>query len=731
MTSYSKPAIGVLRYDTKIHWDTGNEFRMLYLQNRSGQSVETGDVVIWDTTNPNAFKLTTTAEDVNVCGVVAQALDADGNAATQTIDNLSWGWIQIAQRCPKVKLTTTASVGHFIQTSTTTGKGKSSADAKPGSFAIALTSGTEVECLLGFISPSAVGLNINAGLLYTDTTSNRVGIGTTSPSEKLDVAGGAFISGSVGAWGSFTVGGTSDTFYPVQFRSDPPYGYSGSNDLMIYRPNVHENGMWQGTFFFKLSFHPTNWGHFGAQIEKIEYRTGGGSPYNDPVGDVTDGSTQSGGRDVIIWLKGGATYKWRTLNGGGWTLLNGNPEGTSIVDSSGITHDPITSQSTLIENAKNRFYTNSLSLGTAGSGYFGGNVGIGTTGPNALLHVYRTSTETVPMGYFEEASPSPGETSLVRIRRPNNLATPSAMEASLYIVDHSANFPLHIEDHAGSALFTIKGNGNVGIATTSPEQKLDVAGTAQLRRVADADAANTLRDSHVLQFQGAYWDGSASVNREMRLYFEITDGSSYALEITDHEGNERFRLARSFGTTLLDLNGVVGGSSWLRFREAGTTAYVIAYDTVNEWWKLRAEQGAGWPAPTDIIRIPDGQLTVDGNSTFDDNAFDFHCQECDWSSAFEAERCPECGGKVEWLDDVALVAASTVANKVCELPKETLRKLEQLGIINTYGTLDRPGRPEVFLRLTQSYWFALSAIKQLYERIRQLESELKALKAAS
>jgi len=185
MVNYSKPDIGVFRRDTKIHWDTANELRMLYLQNRSGQSVTTGDVVVWDTANPNSFKLTTTEGDVSVCGVIAQALDEKGNATTQTIANLEWGWVQTRQRCPKVKLSTTASVGDFIQTSTTAGLGKSSADAEPGSFAIALTSGTEVECLLGFISPSAIGLNIKDGLLYTDLTNNRVAVGTLKPSYKV------------------------------------------------------------------------------------------------------------------------------------------------------------------------------------------------------------------------------------------------------------------------------------------------------------------------------------------------------------------------------------------------------------------------------------------------------------------------------------------------------------------------------------------------------------------
>jgi len=185
MVNYSKPDIGVFRRDTKIHWDTANELRMVYLQNRSGQSVTTGEVVVWDTANPNSFKLTTTEGDVNVCGVIAQALDEDGNATTQTIANLGWGWVQTAQRCPKVKLSTTASVGDFIQTSTTAGLGNPSADASPGSFAIALTSGTEVECLLGFISPSRIGLNIKAGLLYTDTVNDLQAAATSASGRRM------------------------------------------------------------------------------------------------------------------------------------------------------------------------------------------------------------------------------------------------------------------------------------------------------------------------------------------------------------------------------------------------------------------------------------------------------------------------------------------------------------------------------------------------------------------
>jgi len=146
------PDIGVLNEDTDLHFDTGNQFRMLYLQNRSGQTVETGDVVVWDTKSPRSFKLSTKANDPLVIGVVAYALDAWGNATVQTIPYLEWGWIQTVQRCTKVKLESSAEIGNFLQTSSTAKLAKPSLAQEEGSFGIALSSGTEVEALLGAIS---------------------------------------------------------------------------------------------------------------------------------------------------------------------------------------------------------------------------------------------------------------------------------------------------------------------------------------------------------------------------------------------------------------------------------------------------------------------------------------------------------------------------------------------------------------------------------------------------
>jgi len=194
-------------------------------------------------------------------------------------------------------------------------------------------------------------------------------------------------------YGSFTVGGTSSSYYPVRFTSSV-YGAAvgaTTNDLVLFRDNTHENGSWFGTFYFIVDFHPADYGHFPLLnvIERLAYQTGTGSPYNDPLGDVADGSAASGGNDLIVWLKGGATYHWRNRDTtAGWTLTNGNSAGGSITDSSGATRNPISSQSSLILSSKNAFYVNAIGLGTANNLIVGGSVGVGVTSPGAKLEVY-------------------------------------------------------------------------------------------------------------------------------------------------------------------------------------------------------------------------------------------------------------------------------------------------------------------------------------------------------
>ena len=135
---------------------------------------------------------------------------------------------------------------------------------------------------------------------------------------------------------------------------------------------------------------------------------------------------------------------------------------------------------------------------------------------------------------------------------------------------------------------------------------------------------------------------------------------------------------------------------------------------------LWSDDTDGSSTAADIIRIPDGQLTVDGNSTFDDGAFDFVCDSCGWHGADDLKACPECGGVVEWHDDVALM--QEVIKGMAKNPA-VVRKLERLGVVNTYGTLDSDN-PELFTSMNKMPWFLMSGMVQMSKRIDELEARI-------
>ena len=137
----------------------------------------------------------------------------------------------------------------------------------------------------------------------------------------------------------------------------------------------------------------------------------------------------------------------------------------------------------------------------------------------------------------------------------------------------------------------------------------------------------------------------------------------------------------------------------------------------------------GTPTAGDIIRIPDGQATIDARSTWDDSvAFDWVCRRCGWhSGSWPSEgRCPECRSNVEWQDDPALIST---ALRTAGVSKGALALLEKQGVVNTYGTLESE-KPEVFISLQKAQMFSWSAIAQLWRRVQELEGEVARLKAA-
>jgi len=112
-----------------------------------------------------------------------------------------------------------------------------------------------------------------------------------------------------------------------------------------------------------------------------------------------------------------------------------------------------------------------------------GNVGIGTTGPGMKLEVMQSGSLD---GLLVTRSGASGNVSILG----NNGGDPQIRfndgtnEFAVGIQQSDGSFRIHdgttLDDTEGTTRLTILSNGNVGIGTTDPEEKLTVAGTVKL-----------------------------------------------------------------------------------------------------------------------------------------------------------------------------------------------------------------------------------------------------------
>tara|TARA_Y100001963_G_scaffold4873_1_gene6385 strand:- start:1957 stop:4023 length:2067 start_codon:yes stop_codon:yes gene_type:complete len=183
-------------------------------------------------------------------------------------------------------------------------------------------------------------------------------------------------------------------------------------------------------------------------------------------------------------------------------------------------------------------------------------------------------------------------------------------------------------------------------------------------------------------------------------------------------------------SSLMDFAGPANGGSviGIAFVEgdgdgsSNNMKYQFGYLGGGNYVSLDSWNIDGSAGRADIFRVPDGQLSIDANTTWDANVFDYVCSsdECGWHDAHEVDECPLCGSDVEWHDDADLL------DRALHLPakrNDALATLERLGVVNTYGTLNSE-KPEVFTSLPNAHMFTFSAVAQLHRRISELERKV-------
>ena len=281
--------------------------------------------------------------------------------------------------------------------------------------------------------------SLNSDTKITLTTGGNVGIGTTSPSTKLEV-------------GNFLDAVTNTITVSGRYEYEPQYsfrlGQSGTNlDWIGGIISVGDDGNYNGKIQFKTANNNRD-----TPTTKMVIKANGNVGINTTAPGYKLSVNGTGYFGDTLFLGSGGNISWTSgYSDGNTQTFSGN----SIALITAVGGSP-------------RLFINSS-----------GNIGIGNTSPSFLLDAQRNTNAIIRI------LDSSTNSSLIL-----QAGTGAGMKVTGYNYGTSTAVPLYLSVDGANTIMQ-SGGGNVGIGTTSPAAKLQVSGSTNVVNIIGSGSATT------------------------------------------------------------------------------------------------------------------------------------------------------------------------------------------------------------------------------------------------
>jgi len=444
-------------------------------------------------------------------------------------------------------------------------------------------------------SETVLQVRNNAINLFTVLGSGNVGIGTTSPTHKLQVVG------NISSTSDDNTLFLTDLLYLDHTKINVTNGTAGISVGILFRAEDAINETEEIARIVGNFTTVTN----GSEVGELVFYT--------TLGNASDGMVFK----EAIRINGsgfvgiGTTSPTHTLNVLGNANITGKlyvSNGTLFVNESSVGIGLTTPTQKL-----NVLGDTNLS----GKVYAGNNtvfidsvdeeVGIGLRGssPVAKLHINGSTSSSQPLLIVNFTHTSPTGY-VAKITRSNNVASGgNENQSALSILDSASNIPFYVETSAYAPLFIINGSGQVGIGTRNPVATLDVAGASSgFVRINADGGAGYIKSNYDLNL---YADSGADNSAEFsEIHFFIDDVEKMILNSSGYLG-----VGIGSPSHTLNVNGTVNITDDTYIANTlfvNESSVGIGDITPEAYLRIGKPAGGGIPA---IIELTGGTASTD------------------------------------------------------------------------------------------------------------------------